>query len=115
MRAYRVSFNSKTSKWIIEMMTFNLVFFTLWSPAKMLVTDEKGKKKHEVMTFDKADEAYKYVEEIGLNKVYKDVTSGMPWEQQVRAEQEAQQRPSNQNSELASLLREVLAKDRNAA
>ena len=26
MRAYRVSFNAKTSKWVIEMMGLNLVF-----------------------------------------------------------------------------------------
>ena len=113
MRAYRVSFNAKTSKWVIEMMGLNLVFFTIWTPAKMLVEDEKGKKRHEVMTFDKADEAYAYVKEIGLDKVYKDVTGGMPWENHGQT-QEAD-KPANQNVELANLLREVLANDRKAA
>ena len=75
--------------------------------------DEKGKKRHEVMTFDKADEAYAYVKEIGLDKVYKDVTGGMPWENHGQV-QEAD-KPANQNAELANLLREVLANDRKAA
>jgi hypothetical protein len=110
MRAFRVSFASKTSKWIIEIAKLNFAFFTLWTPAKIFVVDEYGYRGYEVMTFDKADEAYKYIEETGLNKLYKDVTSSMPWEQ-ARPEWENIQ-STNKHAELAKHLREVITKDR---
>jgi hypothetical protein len=103
MRAFRVSFDNKTSKWVIEIARLNLAFFILWTPTRILMEDEKSKKKkYKVITFDKADEAYEYAKETGLDKLYEDVTSGMPWER-------GDVQPADRNVELANLLREVLA------
>ena len=67
MRAYRITFTPKASKFVIEIQGFAGLY---WTPAK-----DGGKVRH----FETFDDASAYVKNIGLNKVYSDFTFKSPF------------------------------------
>lgn len=109
MRGYRITFNHKCSKWVIEFVKVHLVFFAIWTPAREAVAVEGGKEKFEIKTFDSSVQAYEFVKDRGIDKIYKDVTAGMPWEH--AAQQQHQDTPITRG-ELAGMLKDILNADR---
>lgn len=67
MRAYRITFTPKASKFVIEIQGFAGLY---WTPAK-----DGGKVRH----FETFDDASAYVKNIGLSKVYSDFTFHQPF------------------------------------
>lgn len=67
MRAYRISFNPKASKFVIEIQGFAGLY---WNAAK-----DSGKVKQ----FDTFDDASAYVKNIGLSSIYTDLTFKTPF------------------------------------
>lgn len=67
MRAYRITFSHKQSKFVIEVQGFAGMF---WSPAK-----DGSKVRH----FDTYEQAVNHVKTIGLDRVYQDFTFRAPF------------------------------------
>ena len=67
MRAYRITFSHKQSKFVIEVQGFAGMF---WSPAK-----DSGKVRY----FDTYEQAVNHVKTIDLDRVYQDFTFRAPF------------------------------------
>ena len=111
-RCFRITFDPKLGVWVIEFMVLNLVFYTKW---RRMMTRQPTTKENaplnplELATFSTCDEAYAFVKTAGIEKIYTDVTRGMPYQHNVD-----QNRPVTAG-EVASMLREVVASDRAAS
>jgi hypothetical protein len=105
-RAFRITFDHQNGHWVIEFMKNHFVVFATWTVVKMKKEDGTVEPRQ----FNSVDEAYAFVNETGINKVYEDLTRGMPWEQTQEP------RPAQQVSptDIANALREVLKNDRQA-
>lgn len=76
MRAYRITFDESTSKFVIEIQGFAGLY---WKKAK--VTEFRGEKDEFRVTksFDTYQKARDYVKDIGLDQVYEDFTLQKPY------------------------------------
>ena len=76
MRAFRITFDESTSKFVIEIQGFAGLY---WKKAK--VTEFRGEKDEFRVTkaFDTYQKARNYVKDIGLDQVYEDFTLQKPY------------------------------------
>ena len=76
MRAFRITFDESTSKFVIEIQGFAGMY---WKKAK--VTEFRGEKDEFRVTksFDTYQKARNYVKDIGLDQVYEDFTLQKPY------------------------------------
>ena len=76
MRAFRITFDESTSKFVIEIQGFAGMY---WKKAK--VTEFRGEKDEfrVTKTFDTYQKARDYVKDIGLDQVYEDFTLQKPY------------------------------------
>ncbi len=76
MRAFRITFDESTSKFVIEIQGFAGMY---WKKAK--VTEFRGEKDEFRVTksFDTYQKARDYVKDIGLDQVYEDFTLQKPY------------------------------------
>ena len=76
MRAFRITFDESTSKFVIEIQGFAGMY---WKKAK--VTEFRGEKDEFRATkhFDTYQKARNYVKDIGLDQVYEDFTMQKPY------------------------------------
>jgi hypothetical protein len=76
MRAFRITFDESTSKFVIEIQGFAGLY---WKKAK--VTEFRGEKDEFRVTksFDTYQKARDYVKDIGLDQVYEDFTLQKPY------------------------------------
>lgn len=76
MRAFRITFNTDVSKFVIEIQGFAGLY---WKKAK--VTEFRGEKDEFRVTksFDTYQKARDYVKDIGLDQVYEDFTLQKPY------------------------------------
>ena len=76
MRAYRITFDESTSKFVIEIQGFAGLY---WKKAK--VTEFRGENDEFRVTksFDTYQKARNYVKDIGLDQVYEDFTLQKPY------------------------------------
>lgn len=76
MRAFRITFDESTSKFVIEIQGFAGMY---WKKAK--VTEFRGEKDEFRVTksFDTYQKARDYVKDIGLDQVYEDFTVAKPY------------------------------------
>jgi hypothetical protein len=76
MRAFRITFDESTSKFVIEIQGFAGLY---WKKAK--VTEFRGEKDEFRVTkhFDTYQKARDYVKDIGLDQIYEDFTLQKPY------------------------------------